>query len=689
MDKDVAPDNGTNVSIQPAEFVPSGAGAISRQVQSWHVVVGLITLAALFIFWFLFTSKSVQLRLTPEADQVSVSGGISFELGGVYLLRKGNYQITATAALHEPLQQEFTVSDERNQVVDLHFTPLPGFLNLTLSPEDALVAVNGTPRAFVGRLELPAGEHELEVSHPRYLSAARIVDIEGKQIEQALSIKLEPNWAEVDIVSTPAGASIWVDDQDLGQLTPARIEALAGEREIRVELEGYKTHRERIFAQAGQHLSLAPIALVQADAKLQLTSSPSAAGVTLNGKFVGQTPLSLDLKSGQTHRIGIIRNGYRNFSTRKTLQRGEQASLHANLIQQTGEVVIRSQPDGALLAIDGKSVGKADQTLQLPIRPHQIAITMDGHAGYAATITPKVGLTQEIKVKLLTLDEARLRAMKPNIVSAAGQNLKLFQPFDFTMGASRREPGRRANETLRQVSMTRLFYMATHEVTNAQFRQFALGHDSGTFAEVTLNDDDMPVTSVSWNDAAAYCNWLSDKDNLPPFYDIEFGKVVGMNTGATGYRLPTEAEWAWAARTYPNVPGGDQPAQLRFPWGANLPPPDRHGNYADRAASALVGRVIFGYNDNHTAAAPVGTYKANQHGLFDMGGNVAEWVNDYYEIPNAEPSLDPIGPESGEYHVMRGSSWMHGTITELRYSFRDYGIQGRQDVGFRIARYAE
>ena len=102
-----------------------------------------------------------------------------------------------------------------------------------------------------------------------------------------------------------------------------------------------------------------------------------------------------------------------------------------------------------------------------------------------------------------------------------------------------------------------------------------------------------------------------------------------------------------------------------------------------------MGRVIFGYNDNHTAAAPVGTFKPNQRGLYDMGGNVAEWLHDYYEIPDQNPAKDPTGPSTGEYHVMRGSSWMHGTITELRYSFRDYGIQGRQDVGFRIARYAE
>ncbi|CAE7460270.1 Sumf1 [Symbiodinium pilosum] len=609
---------------------------------------------------------------------VEVLPGIEpLDVRGVYLLREGKYEISAQTPLYEPLQEAIRVGSERNQRIALEFVPLPGFLTLQLSPADASIEINGQPEQVTPRLELAAGQHEITVSHPRYISNTLTVVMQGKQIEQSERIELAPNWADVAVTSQPAGASIWIDNQPTGLQTPATIEALAGEREVSIRLEGYKTHRERIFAQAGLALSLAPVDLEQADAAVTVTSRPQGAGVTVNGRFMGQTPLELDLKSAQRHNLQIILNGYATFNRSLQLKRGDIRSVHADLVRQTGEIVVRSQPAGALLTINGKPAGAADQVLTLPVEPHDISISLDGYAGYSTEITPKAGLVQEVRVRLLTLAEARLAALTPSITTAAGQNLKLFEPFEFRMGASRREPGRRANETLRDVKMTRLFYLATQEVTNAQFRQFASGHDSGLFEEVSLNEDDMPVASVSWNDAAAYCNWLSDKDGLPQFYNMEFGKVTGVNLRSTGYRMPTEAEWSWAARTQPRTKQ-DPTDVLRFPWGDNLPPPDRHGNYADRAASALVGRVIFGYNDNHTAASPVGTFKSNIYGLYDMGGNVAEWTNDFYEIASADPVTDPAGPASGEYRVIKGASWMHGTITELRYSFRDYGIGGRQ-----------
>jgi formylglycine-generating enzyme required for sulfatase activity len=252
------------------------------------------------------------------------------------------------------------------------------------------------------------------------------------------------------------------------------------------------------------------------------------------------------------------------------------------------------------------------------------------------------------------------------------------------MGASRREPGRRANEVLHPVALRRMFYLQTTEVTNAQFRQFQPSHNSGQIEGNSLNQEHQPAVQVSWQQAAAFCNWLSEREGLPAFYRQSNGIVTGYNSSATGYRLPSEAEWAWAARA-----NGDK--LLLFPWGDTFPPTVVAENYADDTSAYVTGRVLNGYKDGYVVSAPVASLKPNQHGLYDMGGNVSEWVHDVYTIPSANGATqeDPLGGQSGDNYTIRGAAWTHAKLSELRLTYRDYGQAGRDDVGFRLARYAE
>jgi formylglycine-generating enzyme required for sulfatase activity len=195
------------------------------------------------------------------------------------------------------------------------------------------------------------------------------------------------------------------------------------------------------------------------------------------------------------------------------------------------------------------------------------------------------------------------------------------------------------------------------------------------------------VVNVSWDDAARYCNWLSAREGLPPAYEERGGAMRLVRPVSRGYRMPTEAEWAYVARAYLR----SEPA--RYPWAGGYPPTAVSGNYADaRIADTLAEVVPGGYDDGHRGPAPVGSYPASPAGFFDLSGNVAEWVNDYYTVyPAAAQTLvrDPLGPESGQHRVVRGSSWRHANITELRLSYRDYSKRPRPDLGFRIARYAD
>jgi formylglycine-generating enzyme required for sulfatase activity len=276
--------------------------------------------------------------------------------------------------------------------------------------------------------------------------------------------------------------------------------------------------------------------------------------------------------------------------------------------------------------------------------------------------------------------------------------MRLFKaPGIVTMGSSRREPGRRSNEVEYQVKLTKAFYVSTLETTNAQYREFESAHTSGNYQRKSLDLNNYPVVQISWQQAALYCNWLSKREQLTPFYTTKSGFVSGVNNGAKGYRLLSEAEWTWLASHSMN--STDSGSRKIYPWGdtEKLPQGFIFGNVADERARDLINFILEGYDDGHVSAAAVGSFTANAKGIFDLDGNVAEWTHDWYSARGSKPAadtandgmaLDPLGPEIGEYHVIKGPSWARGYLPQLRLAYRDSSAKGRHDVGFRVARYA-
>jgi formylglycine-generating enzyme required for sulfatase activity len=254
------------------------------------------------------------------------------------------------------------------------------------------------------------------------------------------------------------------------------------------------------------------------------------------------------------------------------------------------------------------------------------------------------------------------------------------------MGSSRREQGRRFNETLRKIKLQRPFYMGVREVTNKEFRQFLSEHNSGSFKGQSLNQNGLPAAGITWEQAALFCNWLSVRESLKPVYVPKGGRLAAVNPVGKGYRLPTEAEWEYCAKFNRNK------SAIKYPWGIGYPPPVDAGNFADATAKNLMPNYLPSYNDGFAVSSPPARFKKNALGLYDMGGNVAEWCHDFYSVysySSQKVDVDPMGPKDGEYRVVKGSSWMRAGISELRLSYRDYSNTRRPDLGFRIARYAK
>lgn len=292
-------------------------------------------------------------------------------------------------------------------------------------------------------------------------------------------------------------------------------------------------------------------------------------------------------------------------------------------------------------------------------------------------------------------------AKKPDVhVNSIGMNLVRIPAQEYMMGSPKQESdwlrltfrliwreGHKQwfqDETpLHPVRITRPFYIGAYEVNVKQFRDFVndtkykTDPEKGDGGMIFSNKenrwvpqknmkwdnlpwkiaDNQPVVFVSWNDAQAFCKWLSRKEKKK-------------------YRLPTEAEWEMACR------GGA--VWARFPWGDKLPG-DKDTNFGD--GNSKLPESMTTVNDGYEQVSPVGSFLPNGFGLYDMGGNVMEWVQDYYDRNYYEtsPIKDPQGPQTGTSRVNKGGNWF-ASPTDCRCAFRGFSgdTMSFWNLGFRV-----
>lgn len=651
-----------------------------------RVVLSLVGVIVAVVMWFIFTATSVSVRTEPAAAVVEIEGTLpAVRLGDRVLLRPGDYLIKAAQPGYSPAQLQAKVTNETNQTFTLKLQKLPGRVRIDV-PAQARVTVDGKELGNApGEFNLAPGKHTIAIAAQRYQPFTGELDVIGEGKSQTFTPQLVPAWAEVTVSSEPAGATVLVAGEERG-VTPLTTQIMAGNHPVELQLEGFKPWTADVQVKANEPLSLGPIRLGLPDGRLALRSEPAGASVSVGGAYRGQTPLTLELRPDMAHNVVLTLPGYEAATRQVSLGAGESRTVSVPLSGIFGEVTVQAQPADAQLFVDGKPAGAANQKLRLVATTHDIEIRKAGFVTYKTSITPRPGVSQRIETALLTPEQSKMAATPASIrAKGTDQQLKLMPVGSFTMGSPRREPGRRANEAQRNVQFKRPFYMGVNEVTNGQFRKFKSEHRSGIVGQHTLDLDNQPVVGVTWQEAALFCNWLSQQEGLPPAYENKNGKVVPVQPLTTGYRLPTDAEWEWVAR----YQGGGK--FRRYPWGDALPVAARSGNYADVTARLIVQDVIPEYDDGFAAAAPAGKFPPNALGLHDLGGNVAEWVHDYYTVSadSSEVAVDPTGPADGKQHVIRGSSWKQSGVTDLRLSARDFGETQRNDVGFRIARYAE
>ncbi|MGB6452438.1 MAG: PEGA domain-containing protein [Steroidobacteraceae bacterium] len=628
------------------EIVPEPAGpeaamlrgrAASRRHWTWAApVIALLALAA-YVSGF----EPLAIVVQPSDAYVGASDTwLALRSGDQIFLRRGRHVLDAERKGYAPARVGVLVRSGSAGAapVRLVLRKLPGRLKIDTGGVEAAVSVDGVRIGSApGEMEVAAGRRTIALRAPRYLDYIATLDVAGAGALQSLKARLQPSWGTLAISVSPPGAQLSIDGREQTP-APATLQLDAGVHLVRLTSPGLKAWESRIVIEAGETLRAGTITLGQPDAQLAIRSDPEGADVSVARTFRGRTPLVLSLPAGIEHEVRLSLPGYESWARTVLAEPARRLTLAARLKPIFFEVSVRGVPAGAEIRVDGAPRGRAPHAFELLAVEHRIEVRQPGFVPLVADVSPTPGLASTVEYHLAVGDRSvLLQQSAPIITTKAGYVLRIVPSGVFLMGGDS-DQRLETIEGSRTVKLARPFYIGVREVTNAEFGEFRPERTTGQPGDSSrssgsgASDPRAPVTGVSWDDAVEYCNWLSHRDGLEPAYHRRGGTYALRVPVTDGYRLPTEAEWEYAARRL--LPGGS--------------------------------------------------------GAYLESGNISEWVNDFYQ-PSVDgaPATDPLGPHDGVRHVVRAWRGPAPAGAAQRTVWRDGGDGASVAVGFRIARYAE
>ena len=634
----------------------------------WPIMIAVAILVSVVIA-FIMLSKGYRFEVNPSAAtpvSFTKKSGVGLFIGDKFYTLSSGVVIDVSAPKFKPTTITLADNSPANVLVELE--PLPATISLHTLPKienltwllDGVIKHKGTEYT----VDLEPGNYTFTAQSPYHKSTSVAIDAGiGETIERELI--LEPIQGRLVIKSTPIGAEVSVNGEAIGH-TPVDVSVEGGEYRISLTAQGYEVFTDNVAVSTRLPNISRNYPLLPLQAKLSVSVMPKGGSLLLNGAPI-TSPISVDADT--PHTLTYQQAGYVSDTRAVTLAPGEQRAVQINLQPAMGKVSFSAnQP--AQVTVDGKLLGMTPLRTELQTLPTKVTFSREGFRSIAKTFTPNMRSITNVEATLLTEFAARRAEGQPLFATQLGIDMVAIEGESFTMGSEPNEPFRQRHEHQVKVKFTKPYWLSSKEITEAQFARFKPGTPA----------TNLPVTNVTWLEAAMFCNWLSEQEGLPPFYNLMNGTV---NKDAAGYRLPSEAEWEFAAAKYL------QYTKFTYFWGNSSRLPKEQGNFADASLAGKQTFVFKDYNDNHAGKAPVGSFKVRSK-LYDMDGNVAEWVHDKYNVMPPRLDLvynDYLGTEAGAGNVIKGGSFKTGRLQNLRNAFRQQGLGAQDDVGFRIARY--
>ena len=633
--------------------------------------------------------KCAIIKVMTNVDGALYTAGYDIEFqqkkaaGEIWLwVSPGEKRLKVTKTGYMPLNYDIPERIEASKVykIEIKGTVFSNTIMTTIvvQPQGATLTVNGKiPEGNAPSYKLPIGKNTLSIALAGYQTLTKEIEVSESKAYFTYTLEKEQD-AALQIASEPKGATVILDGVRLGE-TPIGIFYKPGTYTLQLEKEGYVDIVQQLTVVVPQ--TQKTYTLEENVGYLTIQTNANAT-VTLNGSPISQ--LENIKLAPQVVKVKVSMPKAETLEQQVILKRNDHQTLKMYPNVQTGMVQVGVSPFEAKVELTGDAGEHYTATgmkifSDIPVGNYTLKVSADGYQTQETTfaLTANAKVTQNIQ-----LEEG----------ASVGGNMVFVKGGTFQMGCTSEQSDCGSNEKpVHSVTLSD-YYISKYEVTVKEFRSFIASENYKTDAEengysyvwTNKNDENKwkwtqvkgvtwqcdvagsvrtesegnhPVIHVSWNDAVAYCKWISTK--------------TGQN-----YRLPTEAEWEYAAR------GGSTGS----PTTSTGSPTTSTGSPTLYAGSNTIGDVAWYYSNSGSQTHPVGQKQPNELGLYDMSGNVYEWCADWYGAYSSNAQINPQGASSGSHRVFRGGGW-YSNAKYCRVAYRYYGTPGYSfnDLGFRIA----